>query len=119
MGIYLLAGLLGALFVTFAKMSALKKDFEVANQAFVTKKFFEKEWIGIASNLITILILAVILPEILNFKPELENFVAIMFVVTGAIGSWVFSLFLGGTKKYIRRIVDEKKNIADGIQKAD
>jgi len=113
---YLVAGLLGAIFVTFAKMSSLKKDFEVANQDFVFKKFVEKEWIGFVSNLITVAILAVILPEILAYRPDLENWVRSMFVVIGAMGSWVFSLFLGGTKKYLRKVVDEKTNIADGIK---
>ena len=42
MAILLLSGLLGILFQVLAKMSSLKKDFEVANQAFVTKKFLQR-----------------------------------------------------------------------------
>jgi hypothetical protein len=38
MVILLLAGFLGILFQVLAKMSSLKKDFEVANQPFVTNK---------------------------------------------------------------------------------
>lgn len=114
MYIYLLAGLLGILFQVLAKMSALKKDFEVANQVFVPAKFFEKDWIGISSSVVSVLILAIVLPDILKVRPDLINLVRILFVMTGAIGSWAFSLILGGTKKYIRKVVDEKTNIADG-----
>jgi uncharacterized membrane protein len=118
MGINLLAGLLGIIFVVLSKMSALKKDFEVANQVFVTKRFFEKEAIAISSSIVSVLILVVVLPEILTYKPELTNWVRGLFTVTGAIGSWAFSLFLGGTKKYIRGVVDSKTNELDDIKKS-
>lgn len=112
----MLAGLMGIIFATLAQMRTLKKDFEVANQTFVFKKFLEKEWIGIASNVCTVIILAIVLPEIIQYKPGVENWVRGLFVVTGAIGSWAFSLFLGGTKKYIRKVVDEKTNKADNVE---
>ena len=117
MAINLLCGLLGILFVVLSKMSALKKDFEVANQTFVTSKFFEKELVAILTSVVTVIIFAFVLPEVLNFKPILSNWVRGLFVVSGAVGSWAFSLFLGGTKKYIRKVVDLKTNIADGVDK--
>ena len=110
---YLLAGLLGLTFHVLAKMSSVKKDFQVANKGFYVKKFFEDEMISIGMSAVVILIMAITLKEWLSYKPGLENYVRLIFVLGGAIGSWAFGLFLGKSKKYIRNIVDEKTNIAD------
>lgn len=112
---YLIAGLLGLLFVTLAKARSLKKDFAVANQPFVWAKFWGGESIGIAMSVIVIVLMALTINEWLHIKPVLEDYVTIIFALGGAIGSWAFMLFLGSSKKYIRRIVDEKTNIADGV----
>lgn len=113
MGVLLLAGLLGILFQVLAKMASLKKDFEVANQQFVTSKFFEREWVPIASSICFVLILAVVLPEIITYKPIVEQYVRVLFVFGGAIGSWAFGYALGKSRKYIRNVIDVKTNIAD------
>ena len=110
---YLLAGLLGLCFQVLAKMSSVKKDFTVANKNFVLKKFFEDEMIAIAMSIVVLFIMAITLKEWLGYKPLLENYVRLIFVLGGAIGSWAFGLFLGKSKKYIRNVVDEKTNIAD------
>ena len=113
---YLLAGLLGLIFVTLAKMQTLKKDFKVANQTFVIKKFFQDELIGIIMSFIVILLMAVTLKEWLYIKPGVEKYVTIIFSLGGAIGSWAFLLLLGNSKKYIRKVIDAKTNIADGVE---
>lgn len=119
MAILLLSGLLGILFQVLAKMSSLKKDFEVANQAFVTKKFFQTEWVGWASSICFVLIMAITLPEIITYKPIVEQYVRILFVFGGAIGSWAFGYLLGKSRKYIRNVIDVKTNIADNKTQSD
>jgi arginine exporter protein ArgO len=111
---YLLAGLLGLLFVTIAKASSMKKDFEVANERFVLKKFLENELYAISMSVVTILLMAITINEWVLISPKVSDYVTIIFALGGAIGSWAFLLFLGKSKKYIRKIVDEKTNIADG-----
>lgn len=117
MAINLLAGLLGLIFMTLSKMQSVKKDFEVANQPFVIKKFFSGEIIAIAMSLTVILLMAITVNEWIHVKPQVENYVTIIFALGGAIGSWAFLLVLGTSRKYIRNIVDKKTNIADGIDK--
>lgn len=111
--------MLGLIFVTLAKAQGLKKDFEVANQPFVWRKFWANEIIGILMSITVIVLMAVTLKEWIVIKPQFEDFVTIIFALGGAIGSYAFLLFLGGSKKYIRKIVDEKTNIADGITPND
>lgn len=109
----LIGGLLGLLFVSLAKMSSLQKDFRVANQTFVFKKFVQGEVVGWLSSFVFILIMALTLPEWIAVKPETEKFIRIIFVMGGAIGSWAFMLVLGKSKKFIRNKIDQKTNIAD------
>lgn len=108
-----LAGFLGLLFVTLHKIQDMKKDFAIANQKFVLKKFFQDELIGILMSFIVIILMAITVKEWMNVSPKVADYVTIIFALGGAIGSWAFLLLLGGSKKYIRRIVDEKTNIAD------
>lgn len=110
----LIAGLLGLLFVALAKMSSLQKDFRVANQSFVFKKFVAGEGIGWLMSFVFILIMALTIDEWVSIKPDTENYIRLIFVLGGAIGSWAFMLFLGKSKKFIRSKIDEKTDIADG-----
>jgi hypothetical protein len=114
--INLFAGLLGLLFVALAKMSSLQKDFRVANQPFVFKKFVAGEWIGWMMSFVFILIMAITLPEWIAIKEETENYIRILFVMGGAIGSWAFMLFLGKSKKFIRSKIDDKTNELDSMK---
>ena len=111
--INLIAGFLGLLFVALSKMSSLQKDFRVANQAFVFRKFVAGEWVGWLSSFAFILIMAITLPEWISYKPQIENYIRLIFVMGGAIGSWAFMLFLGKSKKFIRNKIDQKTDIAD------
>lgn len=115
---YLIAALLGLLFVVLHKIQATKKDFEVANQPFLLKKFFEKELIAIIMSVVVIVLMAITVNEWMYVNPTVENYVTIIFALGGAIGSWAFLLFLGGSKKFIRGVIDRKTNIADGIDGA-
>lgn len=112
---YLIAALLGLLFVVLHKIQATKKDFAVANQPFVLKKFFEKELVAILMSVIVIILMAITVQEWMYVSPTVENYVTIIFALGGAIGSWAFLLFLGGSKKFIRQVIDKKTNIADGL----
>ena len=115
----IIAALLGLTFVTLHKMQSVKKDFTVANQTFVIKKFFEGELIGIAMSLIVIVLMAITVKEWIGIKPQFESYVTIIFAMGGAIGSWAFLLFLGTSRKYIRKVVDEKTNELDAIKSKD
>lgn len=111
----LIAAMLGLIFVTLNKMQSCKKDFKVANQEFVLKRFFKDEFIAILMSLIFIILMAITVKEWVHVKPIVEDYVTVIFALGGAIGSYAFLVFLGGSKKFIRQIVDKKTNIADGV----
>lgn len=108
-----LAALLGLIFVTLAKMSSTKKDFEAAGHEFHVKKFFRDEFIAIAMSVCFVLLMAVTISEWVNISPKVADYVTCIFGMGGAIGSWAFLLFLGKSKKYIRTVIDIKTNALD------
>ena len=116
MYINIIAALLGLLFVTLNKIQSCKKDFKVANEKFVLKKFFQDELIAILMSLTFIVLMAITVKEWIHVKPIVENYVTVIFALGGAIGSYAFLVFLGGSKRYIRQIVDKKTNIADSVE---
>ena len=64
-------------------------------------------------SIIFILIMAFTLGEWVNIKPIFKDYIKVIFVMGGAIGSWAFMLVLGKSKTYIRGVIDVKTNIAD------
>lgn len=108
-----LAAILGLIFVTLAKMSSTKKDFESAGQPFLISKFLRDETIAIAMSVAFILLMAVTINEWVNVSKKVADYVTCIFGMGGAIGSWAFLLFLGRSKKYIRTVIDIKTNMVD------
>ncbi len=112
----IIVAVLGLIFVTLHKMQGVKKDFKVSNETFVPKKFFNDEWIGIAMSVVFIAMMALTVKEWIYIKPGTEDYVTIIFGLGGAIGSYGFLLFLGGSKKYIRKVIDDKTNELDELK---
>lgn len=113
MGLNLLAGLLGVLFLTLGRMNSLKKDAETANIEFSILKYFQREWIGIGSSLVSVVFWLIAFPEVSNKYPELTGLKLCSFFAMGVLGSWILQKVLGNTKAWIRGIVDKKTDIAD------
>jgi len=111
-----IAGFLGWLFMALARLSSLQKDFRVANQPFVFKKFVAGEYVGWLMSFVFILIMALTINEWLTIKPDTEKYIRLIFTMGGAIGSWAFMLLLGKTKRFIRSKIDEKTNELDSIK---
>jgi len=100
--------LLGLLFVTLAKMQSVKKDFDAAKQVFVVKKFLKGESIAILMSVIVIVAMALTIEEWIKISPKFSDYVAIIFGLGGAIGSWAALLFIGKSKDYIRKVIEFK-----------
>jgi hypothetical protein len=111
--INIIAGLLGVLFIAVAKMQSLKIDAEKANLGFSAVKYIQREWLALASSLLSVAIWLVLFDEVVNKYPQLGGWIKCTFFAMGALGTWVLHAALGRTKGWIRGVVDEKTNIAD------
>lgn len=114
----LLCGIAGFLFHSLIKLKSLQDDAIAANLPFNWKRdYLVKDIFGILSAFVAPFIWLLLFSEVANKYPALHDFARVSFFVMGAFGSYILQLLLGKSKKYIRKVVDEKTNIADGITK--
>lgn len=117
---YLLLGVFGVVLHSLFKCKSLNEDAIAANLQFsFVRDYIQKDFYGLLASLLSPLIWYFIFAELAAKYPSLENFVLTSFFVMGFMGSYIFQLALGRMKKQIRRVVDEKTNIADGIEPSD
>jgi hypothetical protein len=114
--LFLLTGIAGFIFHSLIKLKSLNDDSVAANLQFnVWKDYIIKDIYGILASLFSPCVWLLLFGEIAAQYPGLEKFSLTSFFVMGALGSYVLQLLLGQAKKQIRKVVDEKTNIADGV----
>lgn len=106
--IHIIAYLLGVAFSFLMRMRSLTSYFKAAGQDFVFQKFWRCDRIVVLSAIIFLPILIIILPEIIAFEPRVNTYIRLLFTVSGALGEYAFSQFLGGSRKYIKSVIKEK-----------
>lgn len=113
---YILLGCIGVLLQILLKIKDLKDKAAAANMQFVFKKYLRADWPTIAGSFATVILFALILPEIVAIKPEALKFARIGFAFIGFTGSSVIQMFFSATSKKIMAIIDIKSNLADGVK---
>lgn len=113
MTLNLIAGVLGFLFITISKMKSLQTDAEKANLKFIYSEYFKKDLLSIILSFLSIFVWQILFSEISTKYPQLNTFVKCSYFVMGAFGTWFLQTLLSKTKGWIRKVVDEKTNIAD------
>ena len=112
--IFLLTGIAGFIFHSLIKMKSLQKDSQVANMSFnPVKDYLLKDIYGILAALFSPFVWLLLFGEIAAQYPALEKFTLTSFFVMGALGSYVLQILLSQAKRQIRKVLDEKTNIAD------
>lgn len=112
---YLLAGLLGITFFFLGQANETRKDFKAAGNAFVPKEFLRNEFISILLHVVAVLILAITVNEWSTYSPVVQKYITCIFALGGIIGPWLISLISSSSKKYIRKVVDIKTNVAKEV----
>lgn len=112
---YLLAGLLGITFFFLGQANETRKDFKAAGNPFMPKRFFKDEFISILLHVVAVLILAITVNEWSTYSPVVQKYITCIFALGGIIGPWLISLISSSSKKYIRRVVDIKTNVAKEV----
>ena len=115
--VFLATGIAGFVFHSLIKLKSLKDDATAANLSFsVYKDYIVKDIFGILAAFFSPFVWLLLFGEIAGKYPALKEFALTSFFVMGALGSYVLQLLLGQAKKQIRKVVDEKTNIADGVE---
>lgn len=112
--ILILCGICGVVFHSLLKLNNLKKDATVGNISFNWKKdYVKKDSVAILMSFLSVGIWYLVFGEVANKYPALDGFRRVSFVAMGAIGSYVIQLLMGKAQSQIRKIVDQKTDIAD------
>lgn len=118
--LFLLTGVAGFIFHSLIKLRSLSNDAAAANVPFnAWDGYVKKDIYGILAALFSPFVWLLLFGEIAAQYPALEKFALTSFFVMGALGSYLLQLLLGQAKKQIRKVVDEKTNIADGKTDSD
>lgn len=111
----ILLGLAGVVFHSLLKLRGLQADAKAANLPFdALRNYLLQDYLSILLSLLSVLVWVFLFGEIVTHYPKLQGFIRTSFFVQGAIGSWVLQLLLGTAKASIRKVVDQKTDIADG-----
>jgi hypothetical protein len=85
-------------------MQKMKKEMEGLNQKFVPVKYLQDDWIGILISLVSIVMLALFLPDLTKWQPFIADISRLLFGLVGWGGSKIIQGFLSGTAKRISTI---------------
>jgi hypothetical protein len=111
----LLIGLLGIGANILIKINSLKSKAAAANTPFTVKAYFGDDWPTILLSLLFLFACIIATDEILNWKPEIINYIKVAYFFVGYSGSSLCNALLSKAEKRIMNIIDEKTNIADNI----
>lgn len=106
-------GFLGILFHILLKIKALKRRSKAANIKFSYAEFISDECITIAISAVSVVIFIIILPELINYREWVQDWVRFMFVSVGFMGSSILQSFFSKTEKNLLDVIDKKTDIAD------
>lgn len=113
--VLLTLGMLGVAIHTLMKAQSLKTDMEKANLEFVFSKYLSKDFLGIAISFLSVFVWLLLQPEVSAKYQGLQNWIRGSYFAIGMMGSYVIQLLLSGSKKWLRKQIDEKTNKADGL----
>lgn len=108
--------LLGMSLQTALKMKGLQDKANLANIEFKVSYYFKQDWLSITASILTIAMCLFFLTDILNWKPEVINYIKLGFAFVGYTGSDIASRLFGVVNKRINNVIDIKTNVSDAVQ---
>lgn len=99
------------------KARSLQYKAKIANANFSGKEFLKNDSINIAITFVFMASCLFLLEEVLKVYPVISNWTKGVFWVIGYAGSDLAFRVGGRTSKFLNHVIDEKTNIADGIDK--
>lgn len=99
------------------KARSLQYKAKIANSPFSGKDFLKNDSINIGITFVFMASCLFLIEDALKIYPTIENWTKGIFWVIGYAGSDLAFRVGGRTSKLLNRVIDEKTNIADGIEK--
>lgn len=96
------------------KIPAIKEKSRVANKSFAWKDWWACDWNVVIGTQVVGALVIFGLDEIVNWKPEVLDYVKWFFAGVGAFGSTIAMAKMSQFDKSINKVIDIKTDIADG-----
>lgn len=113
--LYLLCGLAGVVAHILLKYQTLRDDAAAANVHIDFKMYIKKDFVGMLLSVLAVFIWHLIFGEVAEKYKDLHSYIRISFVAVGLGGAYGLQKIDNNCKKYIRKFIDEKTNIADKL----
>lgn len=97
------------------KMPAIKKRAGAVNKKFLFAEWWSEDWNIILGTQVIGIMIVLGLNELLNWKPEVLEYVKWFFGAVGAFGSTVAMSKYSQYEKMITGVMDVKANLSDAI----
>ena len=101
------------------KIPDIKKNAKIANATFVWKDWWASDWNLVVGTTVLGAIAIMGLNEIVQWKPEILEYVKWFFAAIGAFGSNVVMAKWSKYQAYFDGVIDTKTNIADNLPPTD
>lgn len=106
-------GLLGILFQIVVKLVGLKRRSKAANKPFHPGDYFVDDWLSIVSSVLAVIIFIVCLENLAHWKPAIMQYVQMIFIAVGYMGSSLINAALSKSEKQLLEVIDKKTNYGD------
>lgn len=108
--------MLGMALQTALRIKGLQDKARSANIEFRISYYFKQDWLSITASLLTIAMCMFFVTDILNWRPDIINYIKIGFAFVGYTGSDIASRIFGVITKRINNIIDIKSGVSDTIE---
>lgn len=116
--VVIVCGVFGVLFQCLLKIRSLLKDAQVANMDWKWKRDYAyKDAPSIILAFLSVGIWYYIFGEVAKKYPGIADMKRVSFVLMGGVGSYIIQMAFGTAKDKIRKVVDRKTDVADGVDK--
>lgn len=109
---YLTIGVVTMVLHELKKMKAFSDRFQALGQPFVFSKFMKDEWTLMLSAVLSVVLIILFVPALINLDPRLEKVISILSGFAGWFGAsaieGIFYMFGQGTASKIIQITKDK-----------
>lgn len=111
-----LVALIGMALQTALKMKGLQDKANLAGIEYKMSYYFKQDWLSITASLLTIALCLFLVTDILNWRPDIINYIKVGFGFVGYTGSDIASRIFGVVNKRINNIIDLKTTVSDTVE---
>ena len=110
-----LVAMIGCALQAVLKIKSIQDKAKKANVHFHPLDYFKEDWVSLTASVLTIVLFMFFLEGVLQWKPEVVNYIMIGFAFVGYTGSDVMSRIFSVVNRKINNVIDFKTTEIDTL----